>query len=231
MSFKALSLFAGSAMLAIPAIANAASLDGSTLGLAWAVPFAGILLSIALCPLLAPQFWHHHFGKIAVFWALACAVPLCLFLGFGTGIDAVIHILLVDYVPFLIFVGSLFIVAGGIHVRGTFVGRPIVNAGFLALGAVLANFMGTTGAAMLLIRPLIHANEGRKRKVHTFIFFIFLVANVGGSLTPLGDPPLFLGFLKGVSFFWTAEHMLLPWLVTCGILLAVYLAIDSVMFR
>lgn len=230
MSFKA-PLFAGSALLAVPAIASAATLDGSTLGLAWAVPFAGILLSIALFPLLAPHFWHHHFGKVAVFWALACAVPLCAFLGVGSGLDAVIHILLVDYVPFLIFVGALFIVAGGIHVRGTFVGRPIVNAGFLALGAVLANFMGTTGAAMLLIRPLIQANEGRKRKVHTFVFFIFLVANVGGSLTPLGDPPLFLGFLKGVSFFWTAEHLLLPWLVTCGILLAVYMAIDTVMFR
>lgn len=105
-----------------------------------------------------------------------------------------------------------------------------MNTCILALGAVLANFMGTTGAAMLLIRPLIGANENRKRKVHTFIFFIFLVANVGGALTPLGDPPLFLGFLKGVSFFWTLEHLLLPWLVTGGILLAVYFAIDSFMF-
>lgn len=215
----------------LPAASFAAGLNGAELGLAWAVPFAGILLSIALFPLFAPHFWHHNFGKIAVFWALCCAVPLMGFLGVRTGLDAIIHILLVDYVPFLIFVGALFIVAGGIHVRGTFVGRPIVNAGFLALGAVLANFMGTTGAAMLLIRPLIQANEGRKRKLHTFIFFIFLVANVGGALTPLGDPPLFLGFLKGVSFFWTAEHLLLPWLLTCAILLAIYLAIDSVMFK
>ena len=105
--------------------------------------------------------------------------------------------------------GSLFVVAGGIHVRGSFVGRPIVNVAFLGLGAVLANFMGTTGAAMLLIRPLIEANAGRTRKMQTFIFFIFLVANVGGALTPLGDPPLFLGFLKGVGFFWTAEHLML----------------------
>ena len=185
-----------------PAAAFASGLDGSQLGIAWAVPFAGILLSIALFPLFLPHFWHHHFGKVAVFWAVCCAVPLWLVTGAQSAFDAIVHILLADYVPFIIFVGSLFIVAGGIHVRGSFVGRPVVNTGFLALGAVLANFMGTTGAAMLLIRPLIGANENRKRKIHTFIFFIFLVANVGGALTPLGDPPLFLGFLKGVSFFW-----------------------------
>ena len=214
-----------------PAAASAAGLDGSSLSLGWAIPFAGILLSIALCPLFLPRFWHNHFGKVSVFWALCCAVPLCVLIGFEIGIDAIIHVLLADYVPFIIFVGALFIVAGGIHVRGTFVGHPIVNTAFLATGAVLANFMGTTGAAMLLIRPLIHANENRIRKMQTFIFFIFLVANVGGSLTPLGDPPLFLGFLKGVGFFWTTEHLILPWLVTGGILLAVYFLIDSICYR
>lgn len=232
MSFiQTLSRCAAAAAVMLPLAASAASLDGSTLGLAWAVPFAGILLSIALFPLFLPHFWHKNFGKVAVFWALCCAVPLCVFIGLGEGFAAIIHILLVDYVPFLIFVGSLFIVAGGIHVRGSFVGRPIVNVGFLALGALLANFMGTTGAAMLLIRPLIQANEARKRKLQTFIFFIFLVANVGGALTPLGDPPLFLGFLKGVSFFWTTEHLIVPWLVTCGMLLAVYFVIDSIQFK
>ncbi len=222
---------AAAAAVFTPAAAFASGgLDGASLGLGWAVPFAGILLSIALFPLFLPHFWHHHFGKVAVFWAICCAVPLWLFNGGEAAFGAISHVLLADYVPFIIFVGALFIVAGGIHVRGSFVGRPVVNTAFLALGAVLANFMGTTGAAMLLIRPLIGANENRTRKVHTFIFFIFLVANVGGSLTPLGDPPLFLGFLKGVSFFWTAEHLLLPWLVTVGILLAVYFAIDSFMF-
>lgn len=211
--------------------ASAASLDGASLSLAWAIPFAGILLSIALFPLFAPHFWHKNFGKISVFWALACGVPLCALIGFDVGVDAIIHVLLVDYVPFIIFVGSLFIVAGGIHVRGTFVGHPIVNTAFLAAGAVLANFMGTTGAAMLLIRPLIHANENRTRKIQTFIFFIFLVANVGGALTPLGDPPLFLGFLKGVGFFWTSVHLLLPWLVTCAILLVVYYFIDLYRYK
>ncbi len=221
---------AGGLLLPMAAFASA-GLDGSSLGLTWAIPFAGILLSIALFPLLAPHIWHHHFGKIAVFWALCCAVPMWIFYGSHVAFDSIAHILLTDYLPFLIFVGSLFIVAGGIHVRGSFVGRPVVNTAFLALGAVLANFMGTTGAAMLLIRPLIGANENRKRKVHTFVFFIFLVANVGGALTPLGDPPLFLGFLKGVSFFWTSGHLLAPWLMTVGILLAVYFLIDSMMFR
>lgn len=206
-------------------------LNGAELGLLWALPFAGILLSIALFPLFLPHFWHHHFGKVSLFWAAACAFPLAIAFGASTAFDEVIHILLVDYLPFLIFVGALFTVAGGIHVRGSFVGRPIVNTAFLALGAVLANFMGTTGAAMLLIRPLIAANDGRKRKIHTFIFFIFLVANVGGALTPLGDPPLFLGFLRGVEFFWTTEHLFAPWLFTAGILLALYFCIDSVMFK
>jgi len=217
------------ALTAVPA--HAAGIDGSSLGLTWAVPFAGILLSIALCPLFLPHFWHKNFGKVAVFWALCCAVPLCAVLGFSVGTDAIVHVLLADYVPFIIFVGSLFVVAGGIHVRGSFVGRPIVNVAFLGLGAVLANFMGTTGAAMLLIRPLIEANAGRTRKMQTFIFFIFLVANVGGALTPLGDPPLFLGFLKGVGFFWTAEHLMLPWLLCSGLLLFIYFLIDSACFK
>ena len=224
-----LALAALSAFAAAPAFAS--GIDGSALGLSWAIPFAGILLSIALCPLFLPNFWHHHFGKVSVFWALCCAIPLCAVLGMSTGTDAIVHVLLADYVPFIIFVGSLFVVAGGIHVRGSFVGRPIVNVIFLALGAVLANFMGTTGAAMLLIRPLIEANAERKRKMQTFIFFIFLVANVGGSLTPLGDPPLFLGFLKGVGFFWTAQHLILPWLLCCGLLLLIYFLIDSACYK
>ena len=209
----------------------ASDMNGAELGLAWAVPFAGILLSIALFPLFAPHIWHHHFGKISVFWALCCIIPLATVFGPDTAFHEIAHVLLADYVPFIIFVGSLFIVAGGIHVRGSFVGRPIVNTAILALGAVLANFMGTTGAAMLLIRPLIGANENRRRKVHTFIFFIFLVANVGGALTPLGDPPLFLGFLKGVSFFWTTVHLFVKTLLISVILLALYFVIDTVLFK
>ncbi|MDO5531109.1 sodium:proton antiporter [Sutterella sp.] len=218
-----------SALCALPA--HAAGLDGSALGLGWAIPFAGILLCIALCPLFAAEFWHHHFGKVSVFWALCCAVPLCVLVDFATGYHAIVHVLLADYVPFIIFVGALFVVAGGIHIKGSFVGKPVVNVCFLALGAVIANFMGTTGAAMLLIRPLIEANRGRKRVIQTFVFFIFLVANVGGCLTPLGDPPLFLGFLKGVDFFWTASHLIVPWIFTLVILLAIYFVIDSIQYK
>lgn len=214
-----------------PTLVFASSLNGAELSAAWAIPFAGILLSLALCPMIVPNFWHHHYGKVAVFWALTCAIPL--FFSFETSVATteIAHALIGDYIPFLLFVGALYIIAGGIHIRSSFAGRPIFNAGFLTVGAVLANVMGTTGAAMLLIRPLIHANAGRKHCVHTFIFFIFIVANIGGCLTPLGDPPLFLGFLRGIEFFWTAQHLILPWGVTLAILLAIYVAIDEYYYR
>ena len=217
--------------LLLPCAASAASLNGAELSVWWAVPFAGILLSIALFPLLLPHFWHQHFGKVAVFWGLCCAIPLFVYAPTSVAVGAIAHALIGDYVPFLLFVGSLFVVAGGIHIRGSFVGRPIVNAVFLLVGAFLANLMGTTGAAMLLIRPLIAANAGRRYKMHTFIFFIFIVANIGGCLTPLGDPPLFLGFLRGVEFFWTTQHLLLPLLVTLAILLSLYIVIDTVCYQ
>lgn len=208
-----------------------AALPGAELSLWWAVPFAGILLSIALGPLLFAHFWHRNYGKIALMWALLCAIPLYVFFDSTTSTQAIAHALIGDYIPFIIFVGSLYIVAGGIHLRGSFVGKPGLNTFFLFIGAILANLMGTTGAAMLLIRPLIEANKKRKYQMHTYIFFIFIVANIAGSLTPLGDPPLFLGFLRGVTFFWTAEHL---WEVTgiaVGLLLLVYFILDNLLFR
>ena len=204
----------------------ASGLNGSELSVVWALPFVGILLSIALCPLLVPHFWHLHFGKVAVFWACLCIVPLFMLHGFETAVPALAHAMLGDYIPFIIFVGTLFIVAGGIHIRSSFVGTPLVNAGILLLGAFLANIMGTTGAAMLLIRPLLKANKDRKHVTHTFIFFIFLVANVGGCLTPLGDPPLFLGFLRGVDFFWTLMNLFIPMVTVTALILAIYLVFD-----
>ena len=139
--------------------------------------------------------------------------------------------MLLEYIPFIILLLSLFTVAGGIRLTGHLVGSPIVNTGILLVGTVLASWMGTTGAAMLLIRPLLRANEGRRYKVHTVVFFIFLVANIGGSLTPLGDPPLFLGFLKGVSFFWPTTHMFLPMVMVSVILLVLYFVVDNVLYR
>lgn len=203
--------------------------DGKTLPLFWGLPFAGILLSIALMPLAMTHFWHHNYGKVAAFWAVLFCVPF--FISFKS--DAIyefLHIILLDYVPFIILLGTLFTAAGGICLKGSLRGSPIVNTFILALGTSLASFMGTTGAAMLLIRPLIKANKWRKKKVHLVVFFIFLVANIGGSLTPLGDPPLFLGFLKGVSFGWTMN--LLPLMTFASVvLLIVFFIFDTIMMK
>ncbi len=166
------------------------------------VPFVGILLSIALFPLLAPHFWHKHFPKISAFWALLFAVPFLIAYQ-GQAVHEILHIYFFDYIPFIILLWGLFTISGGILVKGTLRGTPAVNTTMLLIGTLLASWIGTTGAAMVMIRPLIRANAHRKNKVHIMVFFIFLVANIGGSLTPLGDPPLFLGFLHGVSFFWT----------------------------
>ena len=223
-------LLAAAAVL-LPSLASAASLNGAELSITWAIPFAGILLSIALIPLIAPDLWHHHYGKIAVAWGLSCVIPIFMAYPSDVAVGAVAHAMIGDYVPFILFVGALFVVAGGIHIRSSFTGKPLVNAAILFVGAFMANLMGTTGAAMLLIRPLLATNENRRYKMHTFIFFIFIVANIGGCLTPLGDPPLFLGFLRGVTFFWTAAHLILPLLVTLAILLAIYLAIDTYFYR
>ena len=210
----------------LPGLARAADLDGSQLSVLWGVPFAGVLLSIALMPLLAPIFWHHHFGKVAAAWGMAFLVPFAITFGpAATGV-AVAHAALAEYIPFIILLTALFTVAGGIFVRGNLHGSPGLNTGLLAIGAVLASFMGTTGASMLLIRPLIRANDNRKHQAHVVIFFIFIVSNAGGALTPLGDPPLFLGFLKGVDFFWTVTHLWGHTLFLIGVLLAMFYAID-----
>jgi Na+/H+ antiporter NhaD/arsenite permease-like protein len=209
-----------------PLVASAAELDGRQLAVWWGIPFAGVLLSIALVPLLAPIFWHHHFGKVAAAWALAFLVPFAVTFGPAATGQAVVHAALAEYVPFIILLTALFTVAGGIFVRGNLHGSPGLNTGLLALGAFLASFMGTTGASMLLIRPLIRANDNRKHQVHVVVFFIFIVSNAGGALTPLGDPPLFLGFLKGVDFFWTVTHLWPQTLFLIGILLALFYAID-----
>lgn len=210
----------------IPCSGWAAEFNGAELGLAWSVPFVGMLLSIAIGPLLMPTVWHHHYGKVAVIWALGFLIPFTVFFGLGDTIERAAHTLLLEYLPFILVLFALYTVAGGICVRGNLHGTPGVNTILLALGTILASWMGTTGAAMLMIRPVIRANDNRKHKVHVIIFFIFLVANAGGALTPLGDPPLFLGFLKGVDFFWTTTHLFMPTLVLCAILLIEFYALD-----
>ena len=208
-------------------LVGAAEIDGAHLSPLWGVPFAGILLSIAVLPLLAPRFWHHHYGKVAAGWALAFLIPFALNFGATQAGVSLVHVLLAEYLPFVILLTALFTVAGGIFLRGNLHGSPGLNTAILTVGAVLASFMGTTGASMLLVRPLIRANDNRRHRAHVFVFFIFIVANAGGALTPLGDPPLFLGFLKGVDFFWTLQHLLPHTAFLVGALLAIFFVLDS----
>jgi Na+/H+ antiporter NhaD/arsenite permease-like protein len=176
--------------------------------------------------LLVPAFWHHHYGKLSGAWALAFLLPCAAVFGVGTAVAGAVHAFAAEFFPFIILITALFVVAGGICVCGNLRGTPALNTGLLAAGTVLASIMGTTGASMLMIRPLIRANDNRKHAVHIVVFFIFLVANAGGSLTPLGDPPLFLGFLKGVDFFWTAKHIFPETLFLCTALLLIFYVLD-----
>lgn len=218
-------------LMFMPIAAHAVALDGASLSLFWGLPFAGILLSIALFPIIAPSFWHHHFGKITAVWIGLFLLPFTLVFGGGVSLSLVVHAMLAEFIPFVVLLFALYTVSGGILVSGNLHGSPALNTGLLMLGTALASVMGTTGAAMLLIRPLIKANDNRKHNVHVVVFFIFLVANIGGGLTPLGDPPLFLGFLKGVDFGWTLKAMFLPVLFLALALLLIFYFVDSYFFR
>ena len=202
---------------------------GEVLPLYSVMPFAGMLLSIALLPLFAPRFWHHHFGKIAAFWAVITGIPMVMAYGGAAGYEFY-HVIIADYIPFILILWSLYTVSGGILLRGTLRGTPAVNTLMLLIGTALASWMGTTGAAMLLIRPFLRANDYRKNRTFMVVFFIFLVANIGGSLTPLGDPPLFLGFLHGVPFTWTF-NLFPEMLFVAVIVLAIYFFMDLYMYR
>ncbi len=219
------------AALVAPPAAMAAEIDGRALAVWWALPFAGVLLSIALVPLFAMRVWHHHYGKITAAWTLAFFVPFVVLYGPALAGASLVHALVAEYIPFILLLTALFTVAGGIYIRGNLHGSPVLNTVLLAIGAVLASFMGTTGASMLLIRPLIRANDNRQHKAHVVIFFIFIVSNIGGSLTPLGDPPLFLGFLKGVEFFWTLRNILPETAFMLGCLLVIFFLLDSWFYR
>jgi Na+/H+ antiporter NhaD/arsenite permease-like protein len=210
---------------------DALHLDGAALSLLWALPFVGILLSIALFPLFAPSFWHHHFGKLSAVWAAAFLLPFAVQFGLQLTAVETLHTALLEYFPFIILLLSLFTVTGGLRLQTSGRGTPMFNTGVLTLGTALASWMGTTGAAMLLIRPLLRANAGRRHQVHVIVFFIFLVANIGGSLTPLGDPPLFLGFLKGVGFFWPTRWMFWPMMLVAGSLLVIFYLLDHALWR
>jgi Na+/H+ antiporter NhaD/arsenite permease-like protein len=202
---------------------------GAVLPLWSVVPFASLLLAIALVPLLAPRFWEHDRNRALI--AALCALPILVYLPLAFGQDGV-HALIEkghEYVAFIALLTSLFVITGGIHVRGSLSGTPLLNTALLAIGGLLASAIGTTGASVLLIRPLLRANEPRVKKAHIVVFFIFVVSNCGGLLTPLGDPPLFLGFLKGVPFEWTLR--LWPqWLLVNGLLLLIFNLWDQAVF-
>src|SRR6267154_1517081 len=203
-----------------PHPAAAAGLHGVRLDWPWALPFAGLLLSIATGPLLFPRIWHGHYGKIAFMWSALTLVPLAALRGIPVAVAGLVHAMLAEYLSFIVLLFALYVVAGGILVTGNLRGTPWVNAAILGLGTLMASIVGTTGAAMILIRPLLRANAARLVNVHVVVFFIFLVANIGGALSPLGDPPLFVGFLRGVDFFWTTRHLAFTTALTAGIVLA-----------
>jgi Na+/H+ antiporter NhaD/arsenite permease-like protein len=195
-------------------------------------PFALLLLAIAILPLLAPRFWSSRRNQLVV--ALACGLPAAIAMSMAAaerGVPWTLHdhpvlASLHEYVSFLVLLFALFTISGGIHVGGTLAGTPTVNSGILATGALLSSVIGTTGASMLLIRPLLRANHVRRRKAHVVVFFLFVVSNCGGMLTPLGDPPLFLGFLHGVPFLWTLG-LWKPWLLVNGVLIVLFQFLDS----
>ncbi len=214
-------------LTASPAVAaEAHELPGTAMSLWWALPFAGLLLSIATGPLLYSHFWEHHYGKIAAVWAALVIVPMALLFGFDTALTSVLHTVLLEYLSFIILLFALFTISGGILVAGNIHGTPAMNCLLLLIGACLASVVGTTGASMIMIRPMIRANDNRPFNAHVIVFFIFLVSNIGGSLTPLGDPPLFVGFLRGVEFFWTTQHLLIETLFVGAVVLVAFFVLD-----
>jgi Na+/H+ antiporter NhaD/arsenite permease-like protein len=221
----------GIALLGAPATANAAEIDELMLSWPWALPFVGLLLSIAVGPLWAPKLWHTHYGKITFMWSALTITPLAALHGIPIAFVALTHTILGEYVSFIVMLATLYVVAGGILVTGSLRGTPLVNTAILAFGTAIASIVGTTGAAMILIRPLLRANSVRLHDAHVVVFFIFLVANIGGALSPLGNPPLFVGFLHGVGFFWAASHLWKETATTAVLVLAIFMAIDFWLYR
>ncbi len=205
-------------------------IPGHILNLWWGVPFIGVLFSIAFCPLLIPRVWNHHYGKIVNSWAVLLLIFYLTYFDKKNVSLTLLHSLLLHYVPFILLLGTLFILSGGLWIKARFKGNPIKNTLLLLAGTILANFIGTTGSCILLARPLLQANEGRLYRTHLLLFLIFLVGNIGGSLTPLGDPPLFLGYLQGVPFTWPLMHMLPLFLGMAVPLLLLFYGIDSYLY-
>jgi Na+/H+ antiporter NhaD/arsenite permease-like protein len=224
LAFSTLTLFC-------PALLRAAESSSHSLDIppSWIAPFAALLLCIAVLPLTAGHWWEHNRSKAFVSGFFALIFAAYMLLSFGhAGWESLLHALLHEYLPFIVLLAALFVISGGIYIKGSLAGTPLSNSMFMIIGAVLASLIGTTGASMVLIRPLLRANQARERKVHLVVFFIFVVSNCGGLLTPLGDPPLFLGFLKGVPFSWTLR-LWKEWLLVNGMLIIIGNMVDQYM--
>jgi len=206
-------------------------LDGASMAWPWALPFAGILVSIALGPLLAPKIWHAHYGKIVLAWAVLTIAPLAALRGATVALSTVLYVMLSDYVSFILLLFALYTVAGGILLTGSIRTSPWTNLGIVTLGTFIASLVGTTGASLILVRPLIRANKNRRHNVHVVIFFILLAGNIGGALSPLGDPPLFVGFLHGVDFLWPLRNLWLQTAIVAALVLGIFLIVDLWLFR
>ncbi len=195
----------------------------------WAIPFVSVLGSIALCPLAYPKLWHHHYGKVVLSWALGLVLAMGCFLGLEPTVHLLSHTLITHYVPFMILLCALFTIAGGIHMQAKFRGSPLTNTLLLGMGTIFASVIGTTGALVLLIRPLILANQARVKRTHLIVFLILLVGNIGGALSPLGDPPLFVGYLLGVDFLWPLKNLWAPFLIVVIPILLLFYFWDRVL--
>ena len=194
------------------------------------IPFAGLLLCIAVMPLVKAEWWESHQPLVVALWIILMVVPFAFVYGAGKTAETVLDCIVNDYLTFIILLFGLFCVSGNITMEGDFAGSPRVNVGLLALGTLLSSCIGTTGASMLMVRPVIKMNSWRKRKGHIMIFFIFMVSNMGGCLTPIGDPPLLMGFMRGVPFFWSL-HLFPVLIFNMVILLFVFYQIDKRSYR
>ncbi|AIL12559.1 hypothetical protein IM40_01955 [Candidatus Paracaedimonas acanthamoebae] len=206
------------------------SLAGGTLGFEWVIPFAGLLLSIALIPLLMPNLWHQHYGKIGAAWGLLTCILLGRSFGLFTMVECLSLTLVHHYMPFMMMIGALYIISGGIRIGIQAPATPTMNTLILGIGALMASLIGTTGASMLLIQPFLTLNKERQSRRHLVVFFIILVSNVGGALSPIGDPPLLIGFLKGVPFLWPLIYLFKPFIMILGPVLVIFYLVDWRLF-
>ena len=199
--------------------------------LTWGLPFVGLLLTIAVAPLAVPRIWGRHYGKLVGFWALTYVVCDLWHEDVAATGQRLIDMALNTYLSFVLLLGALFVITGGLRIRGAPRGTPGVNTALLAISTAVSSCIGTPGASMLMLRPLLRANRHRPRASHVYVFYIFLVCNIGGALTPLGNPPLFLGYLRGVPFFWPVVNLFVPTVTVAAAVLAVFYAIDRHIYQ